>query len=100
MRLLAAEGIEAGETGSAALAGALAVAAGAERDAIGFTGGRDRVAALHGRRHRSGQLREDRRSPALGLSDASVSTAAGAVARTDDRRGPRAFGTPAFAHQA
>ena len=39
MRLLAAEGIEAGETGSAALAGALAVAAGAERDAIGFTAG-------------------------------------------------------------
>ena len=37
MRLLAAEGIEAGETGSAALAGALAVAASAERDAIGFT---------------------------------------------------------------
>jgi len=39
MRLLAAEGIEAGETGSAALAGALAVAAGRERDAVGFTAG-------------------------------------------------------------
>jgi diaminopropionate ammonia-lyase len=39
MRLLAAEGIEAGETGAAALAGALAVAASSERDAIGFTAG-------------------------------------------------------------
>ena len=37
MRLLASEQIEAGETGSAALAGALAVAASPERDAIGFT---------------------------------------------------------------
>ncbi len=37
MRMLAAEGIVAGETGSAALAGALAVAASADREAIGFT---------------------------------------------------------------
>jgi len=37
MRLLAAAQIEAGETGSAALAGALAVADSADRDAIGFT---------------------------------------------------------------
>jgi diaminopropionate ammonia-lyase len=37
MRMLAVERIEAGETGSASLAGALAVAASDERDAVGFT---------------------------------------------------------------
>jgi diaminopropionate ammonia-lyase len=37
MRMLAAEGIVAGETGSAALAGAMAVAASADREDIGFT---------------------------------------------------------------
>ncbi|MET1002221.1 MAG: diaminopropionate ammonia-lyase [Acidimicrobiia bacterium] len=37
MRMLAVEGIVAGETGSAALAGALAVAASPDREAIGFT---------------------------------------------------------------